>query len=87
VSIIRALEGSAFGPEAIDEITKAFQAAIETLGIADEPSKDLAAKVILGLAAEKEVLDARNLSDEAILKLKAFLEDQAGAPNPLSPHG
>jgi hypothetical protein len=68
----RLLEGSAFAPEAIDEITKAYQAVIETLGIVDQSSMDLAAKVILGLAAEKEVLDAENLRDEAISKLKGI---------------
>jgi hypothetical protein len=70
--IRRLLEGSAFAPESIDEIKKAYQAVIEALGIADEASRALAAKVILGLAAGKKVLDARNLSDEAIAKLKGI---------------
>jgi hypothetical protein len=70
--IRRLLEGSAFAPESIDEIKKAYQAVIEALGIADEASRALAAKTILGLAAEKKVLDAGNLSDEAIAKLKGI---------------
>jgi hypothetical protein len=74
--IKRLLEGSSFASESIDEIAKAYQAVIGALGIADESSREMAAKVVLGLAAEQKVLDAKSLSDEAILKLKGhFLRD------------
>jgi hypothetical protein len=72
VPITRALEGSNFGPEAIDEIKEAYLSVIEALGIADEPSRELAARVIIGLAAEKGIIDAERLREEAIPKLKGI---------------
>jgi hypothetical protein len=70
--IRRILKGSSFAPESVEEISKAVEAVIKKLGITDVPSQEIAAKVILGLAAEKRVLDAHELRDEAISKLKGI---------------
>jgi hypothetical protein len=61
----RLLRGAAFGPEHIAEITEAYLRVIDTLGVADEASKELVAKVILNLATEKDVLDANLLRQDA----------------------
>ena len=50
--ITRALEGSSFGPDEIDQIKQAYLAVVEALGILDEYSRELAARVIIRLAAE-----------------------------------
>jgi hypothetical protein len=72
VPITRALEGSSFGPDEIDQIKQAYLAVVEALGILDEYSRELAARVIIRLAAEKGIRDAERLREEAIPKLKGI---------------
>jgi hypothetical protein len=67
VPINRLLKGSAFGPNEIEVLSSAFEAALRELNLVDrtDPATELVAKRIIDLAQQGE-LDADRLRERAV---------------------
>ncbi|SDR58914.1 hypothetical protein SAMN05444161_6937 [Rhizobiales bacterium GAS191] len=70
MAIRRLLEGSTFAPETVQALGEAYQGVVEALGLRDRAAKEEAAQLIIGLATSLKTVDAAQLRDEAIAKLK-----------------